>query len=168
MSSWDAPTGNWGSGQEPDESGSPDEQDYQQDPVDGLVGGVRRFLEAISQRPTTWRLILLPLDGTPSIVREHVESNRARILERITRFVAWSVGRGHLPADLDVDLCARTLRDLAEEAGRMVLTDPERFTPERYASFVRSIMELFASEGPRPGSGPRPSSGAAAAFAQAS
>ena len=30
MSSWDAPTGNWGSRQEPDESGRPDEQDYQQ------------------------------------------------------------------------------------------------------------------------------------------
>jgi AcrR family transcriptional regulator len=132
------------------------EQGYQQDPVEGLVGGVRRFLEAVSQRPTTWRLILLPLDGTPSIVREHVESNRARILERITQFVSWSVGRGHLPADLDVDLWARTLRDLAEEAGRMVLTDPERFTPERYASFVRSIMELFASDGRRRGSGPRP------------
>ena len=30
MSSWDAPTGNRGSRQEPDESGRPDEQDYQQ------------------------------------------------------------------------------------------------------------------------------------------
>ena len=30
MSSWDAPTGNWGSREEPDESGGPDEQDYQQ------------------------------------------------------------------------------------------------------------------------------------------
>ena len=123
------------------------EQDYEADPVDGLVGGVRRFLEAVSERPTSWRLILLPLDGTPSFVRENVESNRARILERIERFVSWSVDQGHLPSDLDVELCARTLRDLAEEAGRMVLTDPERFTPDRYASFVRSIMELLGATG---------------------
>jgi AcrR family transcriptional regulator len=123
------------------------EHGYREDPVDALVGGVRRFLEAVSQRPTTWRLILLPLDGTPSIVRENVESNRARILERIEHFVSWSVERGDLPADLDVELCARTLRDLAEEAGRMVLTDPDRFTPERYASFVRSIMALFGANG---------------------
>jgi AcrR family transcriptional regulator len=131
------------------------EQGYYENPVDGLVDGVRRFLEAVSQRPTTWRLILLPLEGTPSIVRENVESNRARILKRIQGLVSWSVAHGHLPADLDAELCARTLRDLAEEAGRMVLTDPERFTPERYATFVRSIMDLFSAERPRRSTDPR-------------
>src|SRR5437763_15501876 len=30
MSSWDAPTGSWDSREEPDESGGPDEQGYQQ------------------------------------------------------------------------------------------------------------------------------------------
>jgi AcrR family transcriptional regulator len=114
-----------------------------EDPVEALIGGVERFLEAVSQRPTTWRLILLPLEGTPSIVRDNVESNRARILERIERFVASSVARGELPGGVDVELVARTLRDLAEDAGRMVLTEPARFTPARYASFVRSIMDLF-------------------------
>jgi AcrR family transcriptional regulator len=123
------------------------ESDYVEDPIEGLVCGVRRFLEAVAERPTTWRLILLPLEGTPSIVRENVEDNRARILERIERFVAWAVKRGDLPAELDIELAARTLRDLAEDAGRMVLTDPERFTPERYASFVRSIMSLLAGPG---------------------
>lgn len=117
--------------------------DPQEDPLDSLVHAVRRFLEAVRQRPTTWQLILLPLDGTPSIVREHVESNRGRIMEQIQQVVSWSVALGVLPKDLDVELCARTVRDLAEEAGRMVLTDPEHFTPERYATFVGSIMRLF-------------------------
>lgn len=115
---------------------------YDEDPVEALVGGVRRFLEAVRDRPTTWRLILLPLDGTPSAVRENVEANRTRILEQIQRFVAWLADRGTLPADLDVELAARTLRDLAEEAGRMVLTNPEHFTPDRYAGFVRSAISL--------------------------
>lgn len=126
------------------------ERDYDEDPVEVLVGGIQRFLEAVSQRPTTWRLILLPLEGTPSVVRDHVESNRARILARIEHFVAWSVERGDLPKDLDAELAARTLRDLAEEAGRMALTDPERFTPARYATFVKSVMRLFR---PAPGAG---------------
>lgn len=125
------------------------EQGYT-DPVQALVGGVERFLEAVIQRPTTWRLILLPLEGTPSIVRENVESNRGRILERIERFVAWSVANGELPGEIDVELVARTLRDLAEEAGRMVLTDPNRFTPARYANFVRSIMGLLRENGRHP------------------
>jgi AcrR family transcriptional regulator len=113
------------------------------DPVEVLAGGVRRFLEAVAERPTTWRLILLPLEGTPRIVREHVERNRARILSRIERLVRWSIERGELPADLDVELAARAIRDLGEEAGRMVLTDPARYTPERYERFVNSVMTLL-------------------------
>lgn len=33
------------------------------DPVELLIGGVTRFLEAVSERPQTWRLILLPPRG---------------------------------------------------------------------------------------------------------
>src|SRR5204862_67727 len=41
MSSWDAPTGNRGSRQEPDESGRPDEQDIQQGESTGGYGTMR-------------------------------------------------------------------------------------------------------------------------------
>lgn len=116
-----------------------------QDPVEVLAGGVRRFLEAVSERPKTWRLILFPPAGTPAIVRAHVEQNRSRILERIERLVQHSIDRGQLPPNLDAELTARALRDLGEEAGRMVLTDPERYTPARYASFVASMMKLLSA-----------------------
>lgn len=121
---------------------------YPEDPVDLLAGGVRRFLEAVSARPDTWRLILLPLDGTPAIVRDHVESNRARMLKRIERVVKRSLERGQLPGGLDVELSARAIRDLAEEAGRMVLTDPAHYSPERYERFVASVMKLLGVKGP--------------------
>src|SRR5947209_9756606 len=39
------------------------------DPVEFFSSGVRQFLEAVQSRPATWRLILLPLEGTPEIVR---------------------------------------------------------------------------------------------------
>jgi AcrR family transcriptional regulator len=116
-----------------------------EDPVELVAGGVRRFLEAVSARPATWRLILLPLDGTPAIVRDHVESNRAQMLERIELLVKRSAERGQLPPDLDVELAARTIRDLGEEAGRMVLTDPEHYSPERYGRFVESILRLLGA-----------------------
>jgi AcrR family transcriptional regulator len=115
----------------------------ERDSVEVLAGGVRRFLQAVAARPATWRLILLPLEGTPRIVRDHVERNRARMLERIERLVRWSIERGELPADLDVELAARAIRDLGEQAGRMVLTDPSRYTPERYERFVTSVMTLL-------------------------
>ena len=115
------------------------------DPVEVLAGSVRRFLDAVTARPATWRIILLPLDGTPGIVRQHVETHRARILERIERLVHWAINRNELPPDLDVELTARAIRDLGEEAGRMVLTDPERYSPDRYERFVQSVMKLLSA-----------------------
>jgi AcrR family transcriptional regulator len=115
------------------------------DPVEVLAGSVRRFLDAVTARPVTWRIILLPLDGTPAIVRQHVETHRAKILERIERLVHWAINRNELPADLDVELTARAIRDLGEEAGRMVLTDPERYSPDRYERFVQSVMKLLSA-----------------------
>jgi AcrR family transcriptional regulator len=113
------------------------------DPVEFFSSGVRRFLEAVQSRPTTWRLILLPLEGTPEIVRDHVEQNRQRILEQIEVLVQHSVRQGLLPADIDTELAARMVRDLGEEAGRMVLTDPEHYTPDRYEGFVQSVVRLL-------------------------
>ena len=115
------------------------------DPVEVLAGSVRRFLDAVTARPVTWRIILLPLDGTPAIVRQHVETHRAKILERIERLVRWAINRNELPSDLDVELTARAIRDLGEEAGRMVLTDPKRYSPDRYERFVQSVMKLLSA-----------------------
>jgi AcrR family transcriptional regulator len=113
------------------------------DPAELLVGGVRRFLEAVVDRPKTWRIILLPLEGTPTLVREHVETNRGRMLARIERLVTWAIDQHGLPDDLDVELTARAIRDLGEEAGRMVLTDSGRYSPERYARFVDSVLAML-------------------------
>ncbi len=112
------------------------------DPVELLAAGVRRFLDAVAERPATWRLILLPLEGTPAMIRQQVEANRARVLERIERLVRWALVRPEIPNDLDVELTARAIRDLGEEAGRMLLTDPVRYTPERYERFVQTVMSL--------------------------
>jgi AcrR family transcriptional regulator len=117
-----------------------------QDPVEFFSTGVRAFLEAVTSRPATWRLILLPLEGTPSIVRDHVEKNRERIVKQIQHLVEQSIEQGQLPADLDAELAARMVRDLGEEAGRMVLTDPKHYTAERYERFVQHVVRLILPE----------------------
>jgi len=111
-------------------------------PAEQLAGGVRRFLDAVASRPTTWRIILLPPEGTPAIVREHVESNRAATLQRIEQIVRRLLEPGQPPDGLDMELTARAIRDLGEEAGRMVLTDPRRYPPERYERFVETIVRF--------------------------
>ena len=113
------------------------------DPGELLAESVRLFLATVAARPATWRLILLPLEGTPAMVRDHVERNRTHILRRIEDLVRWAIERWELPKDLDEELAARAIRDLGEEAGRMVLTDPAGYTPERYEAFVRSVVALL-------------------------
>ena len=113
------------------------------DPPELFAAGVRRFLDAVASRPDTWRIILLPPEGTPAIVRRHVQTNRAQVLERLTQFVTWASERSEIPAELDIEICARAILRLSEEAGRMVLTDPKRFSPDRYERFARTVMELI-------------------------
>ena len=107
-----------------------------------LLATFRRFLDAVGTRPATWRIILLPPDGTPAIVRELVETNRTQALDRIGRLVTWAIDHSELP-ELDVELTARALRDLGEEAARMMLTDPSGYPPERYERFAESVMGLI-------------------------
>jgi AcrR family transcriptional regulator len=118
------------------------------EPGELLAAGVARFLDAVTSRPATWRIILLPLEGTPEIVREHVEVNRARVLARIEGLVRWAVERSERRDDLDVELTARAIRDWSEQAARMVLTDAQRYPRERYEQFVQSFLGLLA---PAPG-----------------
>lgn len=113
------------------------------DPAELFAAGVRRFLDAVISRPDTWRIILLPPEGTPPIVREHVERNRAQILHRIEALVRWAIARSGMPSDLDVELSARAIRCLSEEAGRMVLTDREAYSPGRYEDFVLAVLQLI-------------------------
>ena len=114
------------------------------EPGELLASGVKRFLEAVTSRPATWRIILLPLEGTPAIVRDHVEVNRARVLARIEALVRWALERADPPHDLDVELTARAVRDWSEQAGRVVLTDPESYPRDRYEHFVGQFLKLLA------------------------
>lgn len=111
-------------------------------PPELLVNGVRLFLDAVRARPNTWRVILLPTEGTPAIVRDQVETNRARMQARIEQLVRWAFARPQFPAGLDVELTAQAIRHLSEEAGRMILTNPDHFTTDRYVAFVESVMRL--------------------------
>ena len=76
-------------------------------------------------------------------MRDDVETNRARTQERIVRLVRLAHERPELPDDLDVELTARAIRVLAEDAGRTLLTDPESYPRERYERFVRQMLNLL-------------------------
>lgn len=116
------------------------------DPDGALVRAVTRFVEAVAADPRGWRLVLLPPDGTPSTIRHIVERNRQAYADRITELVAWGLESRGGPSGLDVELAARSLLAMGEEAGRLMLVDPERYSPERLEAFVRTVMGALARE----------------------
>jgi AcrR family transcriptional regulator len=103
--------------------------------------GIPHFFESVAGRPSTWRVILLPLEGTPDIVREHVAANRALVLGRIQDVVRAAVASGELTAQLDVEVTARAIMGFAWDAGAMIVTDPAGHSPERYTTFVRILAD---------------------------
>jgi len=111
------------------------------DPDRAIVDGVRTFLDAVAGDPDTWRPILLPLEGTPRVVRERVARDRMRVLAQLQTLADRLLARHGTPPGIeDAELLARTMLIAAEEAGRLVLSDPVRFTPARLSGFAAGLL----------------------------
>ncbi|KOV85576.1 hypothetical protein ADL03_14275 [Nocardia sp. NRRL S-836] len=108
-------------------------------PDDAFADAVRVFVLAVVECPDRWRLVLLPPEGTPHEFRAQVERVRSGVLAQVEELAA--VGLRQLGGldDLDSALLGHAMLALAEMAGRLVLTDPERFTPDRLVAFVTRI-----------------------------
>jgi len=115
---------------------SPEEREPDQIAVDAI----RTFLHAVADNPLTWRLILLPVEGTPRALRDRVERTRGQLLEQIELLIAWGIEQRGGPHGVEVELLARSMLALSEEAGRLVLTKPDEFPPERVATFARALI----------------------------
>ena len=113
------------------------------DPDDVLVEAITGFLAAVEEHPHTWRLILLPIEGTPSLVRREVERKRAALLQQLRVVVKWGLEhRGGLRV-LDEELLSLAILSIGEEAGRLLLTDPERYPAQRLCGFARDLLNAL-------------------------
>jgi AcrR family transcriptional regulator len=110
------------------------------EPDELVVTGFTAFLGSVAASPTSWRLILMPAEGTPAVVREEVEANRNRIAARLEELLNWGLAARGGPEGLDLELAAQGLIALAEQMARLVLTDSKRYPPERAGDFVRSLL----------------------------
>lgn len=114
------------------------------DPDEVAVEAVGEFIDAVIADPLTWRLILLPVDGTPVAVQRQVVLARDAIAQQLGRLVAWGVEVRGGPRDIDQELLARTILALAEEGARLVLTDPKRYPRERLVRYTSDIIAALA------------------------
>jgi AcrR family transcriptional regulator len=108
------------------------------DPREALLSGLRGYLEAVQADPATWRLVLMPPEGAPAILREEIERGRDAIVAEL----AEAVGPGFVPGreSPDPELTARALSALADEAARGLLTDPQRYPVERILAHTRWLL----------------------------
>jgi AcrR family transcriptional regulator len=114
------------------------------DPDELIVTGFEAFLGSVAANPTSWRLILMPAEGTPAVVRDQVDANRRRITGQLEELLTWGIDARGGPKGLDVELGAQGLIAVAEHFARLVLTDPKRYTPERAGELVRTLLGSLA------------------------
>lgn len=108
-------------------------------PDDAFADAVRVFVNAVVECPDRWRLVLLPPEGTPREFRAQVELVRAGVVAQIEELAALGLKERGGPDDVDASLLGHAMLALAEMSGRLVLTDPEKFTPDRLVAFVTRI-----------------------------
>lgn len=110
------------------------------DPKHAVVAWAMSLAHAVTSNPVTWRLMLIPPDGTPEEVRERVQRGRDIALDQARTLVGGLLdGRSDL-ADVDRELAARALLAIAEDGARLLLRNPEEFTPERMANFAGELL----------------------------
>ncbi|MDX6643009.1 MAG: hypothetical protein QOD76_971 [Solirubrobacteraceae bacterium] len=117
------------------------------DPAQILANGLEAVLDAVHRHPETWRLILLPADGTPPSVRAEVERHREQLLRQMEPLVAWGAERLGFE-HLDPELTAHLILGTAENAARLTLTQPRSFPPERLAGFAVDVLSAISPSTP--------------------
>jgi len=101
------------------------------DPREGLLATLRGYLQAVESDPVTWRLVLVPPDGAPGLLRKRIAAGRAAVVEQLA---------GAAVGSPDPELTARALSSVADEAARLLLADLERYPPERLLDHARWLL----------------------------
>ena len=98
------------------------------DPHELMLESLMAYLHAVRDHPITWRLVLMPPEGAPPTLHRRIAQGRASVLERMAQAVRPALRRGD-PGDLE--LTAAILSAISDQYARLVLTDPDRYPPDR-------------------------------------
>jgi AcrR family transcriptional regulator len=116
------------------------------DPEAFLIDAIAAFLRAVKSNPRTWRLVLMPPRGTSGELRERIRRSRRMLAERITELLDWGIAMRGGPLGLDHGLAARVIVAAGEDAARLMLAHPRRFSLERLTSITRDLLTMLPTE----------------------
>jgi len=115
------------------------------DPRELLLAALRAYLHVAEANPATWRLVLMPPEGAPDVLRERIARGRAAVLAELAHAVRPGLGPGR--GTPDPELTARALSAIADEAARMLLSDPARYPAERLLAQARWLLLQLPGDG---------------------
>ena len=120
--------------------------DAKQPPREILLGGLRAFLEAVRDEPVTWRLVLMPPEGTPDILRERAVAIRRQVTDQLAALAPRVMARAGGDGPPDPELAALTMQAVAEDAARLLLNEPARYPIERLLAHAGWLLDRFGLE----------------------
>jgi AcrR family transcriptional regulator len=100
------------------------------DPREGLMASLGGYLRAVESDPETWRLMLVPPEGAPGLLGERIAAGRAAVIGQLAGAIA----------SPDPELTAHALSSAADEAARLLLSDPERYPAGRILDHARWLF----------------------------
>jgi AcrR family transcriptional regulator len=106
------------------------------DPRQLMLESLRSFLTAVRDHPTTWRLVMMPPEGAPKLLRVSIEAGRDSVLRNLTEAV-----RPILTATDDAELTAAVLSAISDKYALLTLTDPEKFTIDRLLAHADWLLD---------------------------
>jgi AcrR family transcriptional regulator len=116
------------------------------DPPQALRDALRGYLEAVRSDPITWRLVLMPPEGAPELLRDRINRGRDAVIAALASYVeSGGSGAGGSP---DPELTARLLSAVADEAARLLLTDPRRYSIDRLTAHASWLLDHLSLEPP--------------------
>ena len=109
------------------------------EPRAGLLAALRSYLEAVAADPVTWRLVLMPQEGAPPVLRDQIARGRDAVVATLAEFVGPGLAPGRTSPD--PELTARLISALADEAARLMLMDPACYPIERLTAQAAWLLE---------------------------
>lgn len=100
------------------------------------------FLRAVQDNPDRWYCVVMPMADMPAEFHAAREAARAIALDRAESLAGWLLDAIGAPPELDPEIVAHTVTALFEMAARLVLTDSERYRPERFVTAIRAAIGL--------------------------
>lgn len=112
------------------------------DPASLAARITRAWATAVRREPVTWQLILAGNGSMPAALASRIEAARAQLRSQLASLIG-----NYVPADhADPTILARALVAMAEEFGRLLVTEPEQVDVERLATTVQALVTGVAQQ----------------------